>query len=907
MVATKTTPALESAVRLTSTAAAAAAARAADLLGTLAKAAERAHRDSLFAARNDLRNNVKVYQAAFEKVIQDEVAKQVQPDEEAAAAKETAQAEPDWMSVGLVDDNEVELNMARLRIAQLITHTCDDELQDLSTYLDGLLGAAEAGTVLENPLRPAIIASALCKAVGAVIASGDVQKIVLQDMAQNMAAGMKRCYADILRDLESRKIEPVELTNTTARRRHRRSGVGGRGERTSGSVPGDGNSGPDTFDSSMRGGYGSSAWGGPWSPSNAHPSDDGWPRISGNAYGPERASAPWPQPGATESWQQQSAVHSGPWVQQGGGWNLPQRPPAVEAELMGLLRRLNNLGALTGLPPEPMAQQGAVPYGGAYSSSQVVGYTALGSQFGAGESTSRFRQVAPGGISEVAENLIRSHREDLVRFSGTPLETLIIDVVGVLFDQVLSDSRVPPQMARVIARLQLPVLRIALADPGFFSSRKHPVRRFVNRLASLVCAYDEFDDGPGKLFVARASEVVDGIVEGEFEKIELYAQKLEELENYAAELAATELRKTGAVETLEEKEGQLRIQQRFMMSLHAELKHTPLPTYLREFLAHVWSQAIVLAARQFGENSVDARRVRRTGWQLAMSVQPKGTASLRKRFVGALPSLMSDIQEGIALVGWSEKAKEDFFGKLLPTHSRALNLPPLTELEYNLLDKKFEAIFNTPLPTDADGPVESDSAVMGDEGAELIGQFTPEEARAVGLVDESHVDWSLPADAVVAPVGSAPLSALAETEVPAESSEDEAAGDAAGESPADAAAKASLPLGLVDINLAELGQEPSDIAKGRELMQLIKPGFAYEMLLMEDWQTVRLTYVSPGRSFFVFSFGANHMQALSMTSRMLTRMCDTGRLRAVESAYLIERATQRARQQLAALKMPATV
>jgi len=79
------------------------------------------------------------------------------------------------------------------------------------------------------------------------------------------------------------------------------------------------------------------------------------------------------------------------------------------------------------------------------------------------------------------------------------------------------------------------------------------------------------------------------------------------------------------------------------------------------------------------------------------------------------------------------------------------------------------------------------------------------------------------------------------------------------------------------------------------------------MLLMEDWQTVRLTYVSPGRSFFVFSFGANHMQALSMTSRMLARMCDTGRLRAVESAYLIERATQRARQQLAALKMPATV
>ena len=41
-----------------------------------------------------------------------------------------------------------------------------------------------------------------------------------------------------------------------------------------------------------------------------------------------------------------------------------------------------------------------------------------------------------------------------------------------------------------------------------------------------------------------------------------------------------------------------------------------------------------------------------------------------------------------------------------------------------------------------------------------------------------------------------------------------------------------------------------------------------------------------------------------MTSRMLARMCETGRLRAVESAYLMERATYRARKQLAALKAP---
>ena len=41
---------------------------------------------------------------------------------------------------------------------------------------------------------------------------------------------------------------------------------------------------------------------------------------------------------------------------------------------------------------------------------------------------------------------------------------------------------------------------------------------------------------------------------------------------------------------------------------------------------------------------------------------------------------------------------------------------------------------------------------------------------------------------------------------------------------------------------------------------------------------------------------------VSMTYRMLARLCEKGRLRAFESAYLLERATARARHQLAALR-----
>ena len=78
-------------------------------------------------------------------------------------------------------------------------------------------------------------------------------------------------------------------------------------------------------------------------------------------------------------------------------------------------------------------------------------------------------------------------------------------------------------------------------------------------------------------------------------------------------------------------------------------------------------------------------------------------------------------------------------------------------------------------------------------------------------------------------------------------------------------------------------------------------GFSYQMNLEGQWQKVRLSHVSPGRSFFVFTRGQRHQRTVSLTQRMLVRMCEAGRLRAYEQAELLERATARTRRQLASL------
>jgi hypothetical protein len=90
--------------------------------------------------------------------------------------------------------------------------------------------------------------------------------------------------------------------------------------------------------------------------------------------------------------------------------------------------------------------------------------------------------AAAAAAGAMLPNLIRAHRDELRQASTGALDHMVIDVIGSLFDQILSDPKVPPQMARQIARLQLPVLRAALGDPS--SSRRAGTRCGASSTAS---------------------------------------------------------------------------------------------------------------------------------------------------------------------------------------------------------------------------------------------------------------------------------------------------------------------------------------------------------------------------------------------------------------------------------------
>jgi hypothetical protein len=706
-----------------------------------------------------------------------------------------------WDALSLVDDHELEIQVSADRFALEISHACEWEIRELDAYMGTLLKLGRADHD-RNPLRAEVVGQSMIRAVDAVADRPETRKVLLAEIGRSLAHAMRQTYADIVADLRVSGVKPVGLQV-----RQTPNDAGARGGATaSGSLHGDlGDSRAHELSASGRlspRGQASGAGGrGPFGPS-----------TGGFGHGA------------------------------GMGRGTPMG--RVDGEMMALLRRLS-------FAP-----------GGSGGSGADSGVSAYGSDFG-GYATGAEGLGGSGML--MAPNLIVAHREELRQAATGALDHMVIDVIASLFDQILSDPKVPPQMARQIARLQLPVLRAALGDPSFFSSRKHPVRRFVNRIASLGTAVDDFEGDEGKALLARVRELVQEVVEGDFDQIELYEQKLNALEAFIAEQAKAEVHARGQADVVvDRKENELRVQHRFAQQLDGALTALPVPDFLREFLGRVWSRVIASTEQQHGPDSEAAKRMRQVGRELVMSVQPKGAPAQRQAFLRMLPALMKDLNAGLDRVRCEESVRRDFFAQLLPAHAESLKGQVLSTLEHNLLAKQVDGVLATPLPKASELPPLAVSALPVLKDVVSPPVFSAAEAQAVGLVDESTVDWN----------GTVDIDLGAEPEIT-----------------------------TVDLDISGLPALDSvEPTRGKSLADNVQIGFAYQMHVDGQWTKVKLSHVSAGRTFFVFTHGAKQRKTVSMTYRMLSRMCETNRVRAFESAYLLERATARARRQLAQLK-----
>lgn len=788
-------------------------------------------RMELMNAERELRTKSGRILQGFQKHLQTQIEKSTHKKTTAATS---GLGELDWDALSLVGDDEVERGVMADRLGQTLLPDCDEHLKVIYAQFSALMGDEHVAE--RNPLTPQSVAKALLGGLADAECPQDTIQTLTTHIGRLLGAELNAAYSIVVQEMRQQGIEPRGMVLARPRT------TGGSGHA------------PFSASTSEAGEFANTTGQAGQAPSHSQagafqgmPSGTAFAQIEAhqraaqalsNMFGVALPTSPMGLEGSFMP-------------VQGGQSPLSQAAAqAARTDFQQLLRKL----AAQAMPAPGMGEAMVAPGAdtapmGLIDSAQALGF-------------------AEGHFAGplMAANLIRAHRDELVRASGgAPIDQIVIDIVAALFDQVLSDPKVAPEMARQIARLQMPVLRVALGDIGFFSSRKHPVRRFVNRIATLSGTIDEQDATACQACLARVTALVDGIVEGDFDNPGLYESKLSELESFIEQTTSRDAAEQAAVaELLNGKEADLRVHQRYMQILKRELADVEIPEFLRDFLTQIWSQVQVMAAARHGADSAMAQRMKKAGHDLALSVQPKGQPQLRKNFLLGLPQLMRDLNDGLGMIQWPEEAKQAFFAQLLPAHAECLKAAPHHELTQRMLEQRLTKVENLAIPSREEAANDPLPSPLADLGASptltVVSALSVEEIKAAGFVPEAAIRADAPLDI--------------DLDAPADPS-----------------------LADIDINL----DAPPTPSAGMQLVHHIQKGTAYQMLMQDQWKKVRLTWVSEGRTFFIFTHGHTHKQTISLTARTLAKMCETGRFKAFEQAELIERATLRARRQLAAL------
>jgi len=121
-------------------------------------------------------------------------------------------------------------------------------------------------------------------------------------------------------------------------------------------------------------------------------------------------------------------------------------------------------------------------------------------------------------------------RERLVESATNQVDQQMIELLSRLFDAILSDAQLEPDIQLLLSRLQAPALRVALRDPKTLDKDSHPLWQFMDQVAFLGETLPEPGEPVREGALRLVQGVIDQIVEEADQTRTLYARALEQLQ-----------------------------------------------------------------------------------------------------------------------------------------------------------------------------------------------------------------------------------------------------------------------------------------------------------------------------------------------------------------------------------------
>jgi len=259
-------------------------------------------------------------------------------------------------------------------------------------------------------------------------------------------------------------------------------------------------------------------------------------------------------------------------------------------------------------------------------------------------------------VSQVAHEL-RQQSAELKGKAENDHEKAIIELVALMFQSILQEDRLPSGVRVWFARLQIPVLRVALAAPDFFNKLDHPARKLIDHMGSCVLGFDSSGISTQEL-EGEIKRVVQMIEQYPDTGERIYRRVYEEFQTFLKSHLAkkpTAQKLLGVAEQLEQKET-LAIQ--YTIELRNQLKDMPVREEIRNFLFKVWTEVLAVSSVRRGKQDEETVMLRKSATALIWAASAKPSRVERAKVIDHLPELLQSLRTGMSLLGLARAAQD---------------------------------------------------------------------------------------------------------------------------------------------------------------------------------------------------------------------------------------------------------
>ncbi|VVP32610.1 hypothetical protein PS858_04400 [Pseudomonas fluorescens] len=245
----------------------------------------------------------------------------------------------------------------------------------------------------------------------------------------------------------------------------------------------------------------------------------------------------------------------------------------------------------------------------------------------------------------------------------------VINLIAMLFECILDDRNLPDSLKALIARLQIPMLKVAVLDKSFFSRCSHPARRLLNEIAAAPLGWGECDDHERDSLYLRIEQVVQRLLNDFVDDPAIFSELLADFLAFTSD----ERRRSELLEqrTRDAEEGRAKTElarQRVELALNQALLGKVLPQRVVAFVQDAWSQVLLLTCLKHGDQSAEWHADVQTMEQLIWSVQRHDDVDASLRLLALVPGLLKSLREGLNRSAFDPFATGEFFSELEGLH-----------------------------------------------------------------------------------------------------------------------------------------------------------------------------------------------------------------------------------------------